>query len=173
MRLKVGEMVKHIILLGDDEDKIKKAEDMLQKFVENVGWKCDVRGHVDPEICAVREEDSASKEIAYLTISSQGMMVRIDTNDIRHIESHNHKIHIYTEEDIYIVYEKLSDVLNRLPEEFVQCHKSFLVNLNHVAAIEGKEVVLKEGKRIAISRTYHNHMKDRFIRHSMILSRCV
>lgn len=162
MKLKVGEMVKHIILLGDDEYKIKEAEGKLQEFVESVGWECDVKGYMDSEICAVYEENDADKELKYLTISSQGMMIRIDTNNIRHVESHNHKVHIYTEEDIYIVYEKLSDVLNRLPEEFVQCHKSFLVNMNHVMAIEGKEVVLREGKRIAISRTYHNHMKDRF-----------
>lgn len=155
-------MVKQIILLGDDEDRIKEAEKKLQEFSQNVGWECDVKGFVDTEICVEYAEERVSKNLEYLTITSQGMMVRVLTKDIRHVESHNHKAYIYTEKEIYIVYEKLSDILRRLPTEFVQCHKSFLVNMNYVAAIEGKEVILKEGKRITISRSYNNHMKEQF-----------
>ena len=102
------------------------------------------------------------KSIEYLNVSIQGTVVRLETEQIRHIESHNHQIHIYTNKVKYIVYEKLSDILKRLPDTFVQCHKSFLVNLEYVEALEGKEVLLNDGKRISISRSYQNHIKDRF-----------
>lgn len=142
-------MVKRIVLYDDNEDDLRHAEIKIRELAKKNGWECEIKGY--------------TKE--YLDISSQRMVIRLEAEKIRHIESHNHKIYVYTDRDVYVVYEKLSDILNRLPYEFVQCHKSFLVNLDYVAAIEGREVVMKEGKRIAISRTYYNQTRDRFLGH--------
>lgn len=143
-------MVKHIILVGDDENKLNQAKNQVKEFVEQVGWNCDVKECMDCEVNS-------------LTISSQGKIIRINTDKIRCIESHNHRVYIYTDKEKYTVYEKLSDILQRLPESFIQCHKSFLVNLEYVEALEGKEIILIEGRRISISRTYYNQTKDKIM----------
>ena len=140
-------MVKRIVLYDDHADNLREAEAKIREFVESNGWNCEVKGYINK----------------YLDISNQKMIVRLEVKEIRYIESHDHKIYVYTEKDKYVVYEKLSNILRRLPNVFVQCHKSFLVNLDHVAAIEGREVVMKEGKRIAISRTYYNQMRESFL----------
>lgn len=145
-------MVKRIVVYDDDAEHLREAEIKLREFIDSIGWTCEVKGYSND----------------YLEISSQRMVVRLELNQIRHIESHNHKIYVYTEDEVYMVYEKLSDILRRLPDYFVQCHKSFLVNLDYVAAIESREVVMKEGKRIAISRTYYNQMRERFVEHVAI-----
>lgn len=103
-----------------------------------------------------------SRAIHYLNVSSQGVVNRIQTDMIVHMESHNHSVHIYTEEGMYVIYEKLSDISKRLPTGFAQSHKSFLVNLKYVAALEGKEVVMKNGRRIPISRGYQGEIKEKF-----------
>lgn len=97
-----------------------------------------------------------------VSFSSRGKIIRLYPNEIIHIESHNHKINIYTADEIYDVYEKISDVKRRLSAEFVQCHKSFLVNLNYISSVEGKKIKVKNGKEIPISRGYQNLFHEKF-----------
>lgn len=97
----------------------------------------------------------------YIVFTCHGKTIRLRPDEIIYIESHNHKISICTVDEIYNVYEKISDVKKRLSTEFVQCHKSFLVNLKHVYSLEGKEVIMKNGRRIPISRGHQGEMKKK------------
>lgn len=97
--------------------------------------------------------------VNFVSFSSHGKTIRLLTDDIIHIESHNHKICVFTANDCYVVYEKISDVVKRLPSEFVQCHKSFLINLKWVTHIEGKSIKMVSGKQIPISRTFQGEVK--------------
>lgn len=108
---------------------------------------------------------NTKSKVKYINLNSQGVHIRLETGKIIHIESHNHQIHVYTENEKYVLYEKISDIQKRLPKEFVQCHKSFLVNLEQVSSLEGKEVVMKNGKHIAISRSFYKKMREEFFEH--------
>ena len=37
--------------------------------------------------------------------------------------------------------------------EFVRCHRSYLVNVQHISAIVKPELVLDDGRRIPVSRS--------------------
>lgn len=106
-----------------------------------------------------------SKRVQYLNVSIQGETVRLRTDEIVHIESHNHLIQIYTEDEMFTVYEKLNDVIKRLPKEFLQCHKSFVVNLDKASSIDGKSILLQNGKVIPISRSFQTDARRRFFKH--------
>lgn len=151
-----------VILMTGYNDRF--AQQILLKEMNLVGY---LTKPIDSSVVAMYLRKVKDKKIRvnYINLSSQGMVVRLATNEIVHIESHNHQIHVCTENERYVVYEKISDIQKRLPEEFVQCHKSFLVNLEYVAALEGKEVVMKDGNHISISRTYYNRMKEQFFRY--------
>lgn len=103
-------------------------------------------------------------EPKYLIISRHGSKISINVDEIIHIESHDHKVFVFTETENFTIYEKLNDVLNRLTKEFIQTHKSFAVNMNWIKSIEGKTIVLRNGKDIPISRAYSNNVKDNFFR---------
>lgn len=62
---------------------------------------------------------------------------------------------------------KLGDLLQELGEEFYQCHQSYIVNMNKIWKLTGKEVILHNGESIPVSRPRHKEMKaalENFVR---------
>jgi DNA-binding LytR/AlgR family response regulator len=49
-------------------------------------------------------------------------------------------------------FDGLMEKLGGFP--FVQCHRSYIVNLLHVREPEAKDFVMKNGSRVPISRKY-------------------
>lgn len=46
---------------------------------------------------------------------------------------------------------------------FVQCHRSYLVNLQHISAIARAEIILDDGTRLPVSRRAHKEVNEAFI----------
>lgn len=84
-------------------------------------------------------------------------------SDIQFIESVGRKVLFYTSRQVYESYAKLSDVQKRVDERFYQCHKSFIVNLDRVAACEKKQYVLKNGQTVPISARNQGEAKQKFL----------
>lgn len=148
-----------IILVTGYNDRF--AQHILLSEMNLIGY---LTKPVDKKVLAKYMEKSKekSKKIQYLNISTQRTTIRLNIQDIIFAESNNHQITVYTEKNSYVVYEKISDIMKRLPNEFIQCHKSYLVNLNYVSVIDGKSVHMASGKKIPISRSYHSDVKDKF-----------
>ncbi len=89
-----------------------------------------------------------------LTFHQQGRVISVNVKRIIYLESSNHSSVIYTDTASYTVYEKLSDLLERLPDTFVQCHKSYVVNLRWVQRLEPEQILLKNGRQIRVSRSF-------------------
>ena len=68
----------------------------------------------------------------------------------------------------YETYSNPEDMLHNLEEIFVQCHKSFYVNMSQVTTMEGDFFLLRDGSRIPISRS--RKKKTRAIFHSFVSS---
>ena len=48
-------------------------------------------------------------------------------------------------------------------KEFVHCHRSYLVNLQHVSAITRTELIMDNGTQIPISRSSYKAVNQAFI----------
>lgn len=74
----------------------------------------------------------------YLNLKQRGYIYRINTRDIIYIESIYKKIKVVTDKEkievnnctLYKIREEL------LEEEFVQCHKSFIINRNYIKGVD-------------------------------------
>lgn len=64
----------------------------------------------------------------------------------------------------YRMKESLSNVEKQVDEYFFKCHRSFLVNLRHVAQIKSTCVVLKNGAEVPISRGMTEQIGKEIIR---------
>lgn len=60
-------------------------------------------------------------------------MERIDCHEICFMESRGHNVYIYTKNREIRIYQKLTDLVDLLPDYFHQCHKSYIVNLEWYA----------------------------------------
>lgn len=105
------------------------------------------------------------KSPAFLQFTSHGKSYSISTDSIFYIESRNHTIHLHTEKTCYEFYGKLSQLQPKLPECFAQCHKSFLINMNHVDSIEPNNLTLSSGEKIPVSKNYQSAVKESFFRY--------
>lgn len=93
------------------------------------------------------------QQATLLSVCVKGKQRHLRAEDILYIESDNHTAHIYMEGQHLVAYEKLSCLKERLPETFIQCHKSYLVNLRHIKSLESDRICLKSGTPIPVSKS--------------------
>lgn len=102
----------------------------------------------------------------YLLVESKQQMCRIPYRSILYIESRAHYISIHSaneEKGGISVRRRLADIMDDLPSEmFVQCHRSFVVNLLFVQKISRKQIVLTDGTEIPISPRNRDDVLMRF-----------
>ena len=73
---------------------------------------------------------------------------------MRYVEALGDYVHIVTDSSKLIVYSTMKAVEEKFPSSrFVRVHRSFIVNLNRIQALEDNAVVV-EGKHITVGQTY-------------------
>ncbi len=81
--------------------------------------------------------------------------------DILYIESDRNYVVFVTIDKKHVLIDTLKNWNSKLPEYFLQSHKSYIVNLNHVEKISGNEVYIYK-KRIPIGRTFKSDFLKNF-----------
>lgn len=92
---------------------VNKVHDLLEKETKNTGEK-------------------------YVFVKSDKQLKKILLKEILFIESMENYITIYTTSSKEIVYTTLKHMLDSLPgENFLQVHRSYIANIEHIKSIEG------------------------------------
>lgn len=98
-------------------------------------------------------------------VSVGGNVMRIVPDDIDFVESDRRKIRIHMGDSVVETYGSLARVASMLPPEFIQCHKSFLVNMNRVAELQPEDAVLLSGERVPVSQKRRKFVKESLLEH--------
>lgn len=96
---------------------------------------------------------------------NKGQKQSIPIRYICFFESQGHKIYIASQDEVICCYDKLEFMKEKLPENFVQCHKSYIVNLDYVKRIEQKQIYLACGKTIPVSRSKYLDTREMYFRY--------
>lgn len=83
---------------------------------------------------------------------------RLMAKDIVCVQSRKRICEISTETNVYSAYAKISDIEKQLPENFIRCHQSYIVNIEYIESTTGKHLILKNGDHIPVSRKYSNNV---------------
>lgn len=97
--------------------------------------------------------------------TKQGM-ISLALEDIWYVEAFGHQCAIYTRVDTYEVRGSIGNLEKEYgfeKEAFVQCHRSYLVNLKHVTKTEKELVFLDDGRTVPISRNSYKRVVQSFI----------
>lgn len=87
--------------------------------------------------------------------------------DILFIEGLENYICIYTASDKILVHSTMKNIYNSLPEsDFIQTHRSFIVNIHHVSLIEGN-ILNIAGHEIPVARNYRETVFARIIKNPL------
>ena len=95
----------------------------------------------------------------FLTVKIKQSHHRIPVNDILFLERNLRETFIYTKSETYTVRDKLNILQQQLPDFFVCCHRSFLVNLHAVSRLQHTEISLTTGQQIPVSRAHYEDVK--------------
>lgn len=85
---------------------------------------------------------------------TKSIVTRLRIDDIYYLEIWEHNIAIHMEEDVHHKYGSLTQELQRLaPFHFVRCSNNTIVSISKIDRIEQKEIILKNGIRLHMSRS--------------------
>lgn len=88
-------------------------------------------------------------------------LVRVAFDDVRYVEALGDYVHIVLGQQKLIVYSTMRAVEEKFPAQlFMRIHRSTIVNLRHVQAIEDNAVLI-EGKHLPIGQTYLREVLQR------------
>lgn len=91
-------------------------------------------------------------------------VIHLSPDAIHYCEAMGKKVNLYLSGGQVLVGDMgISAVKASLTEDFVQCHRSYLVNLRYVRSIRRDEVSLDSGVRIPVSRRLYGELNERFI----------
>lgn len=95
-------------------------------------------------------------------IKADSRLVQINTEDIQYIEALGNYMRIFTTGDQkYTILSTMKDIIGKLsPDDFVRVHRSFIVRLDKIKAIEDNYIVI-DNKQINIGKAYKDDLTQK------------
>lgn len=151
-----------IILVTGFNDRF--AQHVLLHDINLIGY---LTKPLDAELLSQYLDKAIEKQESktYFSFILRGQSYSIAADSILFLESQNHTVVLHTTEEVYEFYDKLSTLKARLPGFFVQSHKSYLVNLNHISRLEPGRVVLASSAIVPVSKACHEQLQKAFFHH--------
>lgn len=106
-----------------------------------------------------RLETKATHNYIFLNIDKT--LHKVTLEDILFIESDRNYLTFVTPNKKYVFIDSLKNWNSKLTDNFVQIHKSYIVNLNHIDRISGNEVNI-DSQKIPIGRTFKSEFTKKF-----------
>lgn len=98
-----------------------------------------------------------------IIINCEDDTIRICRDLIIYCEADGKNTIIHTKENTICAGTGISALCNSLGEDFIFCHRSFIVNLRYVRSIGKSEITLDTKETIPLSRRLYKQTADKFI----------
>jgi DNA-binding LytR/AlgR family response regulator len=99
----------------------------------------------------------------YFFIKSEGKFEKIFFNDALYLEGMQNYVIIHTTAKKFITYMTLTDLEDQLPhDQFIKVHKSFIISIPQVTAIEGNEIIIGS-HHVPVSRTLKDDVVNQIL----------
>lgn len=105
-----------------------------------------------------------SKEEEFLVINKNKEKIIIAYNSINYFEKYKNKVMVMADNqdiEFYGTFSELNMLLNG--DKFIRVHQGYIANIDKIELITSKEVLLKNGKRIPVSRRNAKEVKETFL----------
>lgn len=108
----------------------------------------------------------SAEPIDRLLVQTGGGETMLRYEQIVYLESSRNYVAVHTSEKEYLVRDTMANLEQRLAAgSFVRCHRSYLVNLDHVAEIRNMDnnyrITLTSGADIPLSRSYRDSFRSK------------
>lgn len=114
---------------------VLKIQDLFQKAVSENSIKAE------------------EKQDDFLFVKTDGKLVKINLSELLFVEGLKDYLYLYLRNEKLIVLDTLKEFENRLPQEFMRVHKSYIIRLGAIETIERNRVFIGD-KVIPVGDTY-------------------
>lgn len=128
----------------------------FQRFVKAVS---KVQQRQKEKLSSANQNVVQSEEIF---VKSGYEHIKIRISDIHFIRSDTDYTELITNDKKHLSNEALKHWLKTI-DQFVQVHKSYIINPNHIAKVSGSQIYLKSGETIPIGRAYKEAFVSKFL----------
>jgi two-component system response regulator LytT len=96
-------------------------------------------------------------------VKSNSRLVKVKTNEMYFVEALKDYVIIYTKDDKYTVHSTMKDMLAKLSSsEFLRVHRSYIVRVDKIVAIEQNNLVIEDDKKIIpVGGSYRDELHSR------------
>ncbi|MFT3949060.1 MAG: LytTR family DNA-binding domain-containing protein [Agriterribacter sp.] len=139
------------------------AVDYLVKPIEFPRFKIAVQKVSDAITGRTTPVEAIKDDYILAKVGIRGKLQKIDIDDIVVIQAMNNYVSFFCPPQRILAYMSLKDLEDRLPVSgFVRVHKSYIVSIKYIQAVESNEILMKkDSRRIPIWANYKEAFLDR------------
>lgn len=133
-----------------------QALDYLLKPIELDKVKRVLKRHLDRQPAVVEK----------VTLESQGEVIKLALDDILYVEVNRRECEIHTLNGPVTVSRTLKELSEELSDDFIQTHRSYLVNVSHMNRLLKTDIELSNGTVVPVSRRLVKQVQEQFVMHN-------
>ena len=107
----------------------------------------------------------------YTYRNKQKHVISIPYPEIISFSVNKHSVDITTPDKTFDQYINLNTILKILPRQFVQVHRSCIINLAHIYKVSQNIAFLSNGCKVEIGRTYQKDFRKQFLQYTTRFNR--
>ncbi|SEP63579.1 DNA-binding response regulator, LytR/AlgR family [Lachnospiraceae bacterium RM5] len=96
-----------------------------------------------------------------ISIKYKGQLYKLNFSNICYVESMARKMIFHTLKEDYESYMTWEEIEGVLPDYFIRCHRSFLVNIYKISKFCNEGLFLDKNQYIPVSRSYYRILKEK------------
>jgi DNA-binding LytR/AlgR family response regulator len=136
------------------------------------GFELDVTDYLLKPVSPQRlqqaiEKVRARRSVSIVEPANQHIFVKVEREKrkltikhIRYLEAYGNYVKVWLEDEMVLANSTLKSLLTELPQgTFLQIHKSFVINIEHVQSIDTDTVTLAGGCAVKIGKSYKREVK--------------
>lgn len=112
----------------------------------------------------LKKTETGSNDDSFVFENKNGKQI-IPYDRIYYFESRDKKIIVGTKHEEFSFYGTLDELQESLPDDFIRCHRSFIVAVKKISLIKLSRhmLTLDNGFIIPVSRTYSKYLKEIYV----------
>ena len=145
-----------------DEERLSKTVNRIKRQIIEAG-----RGDIENRLLQLLGKAENKLEYARrIPVKTAQHTILVTTEDIDWIKGAGNYLELHVGKDVYLIRERLHKLEQKLdPRQFIRIHRSTIVNIERVKTLHpmfngDHIIVLQNGAKLNLSRTYHEKLLE-------------
>lgn len=95
-------------------------------------------------------------------VKTDSRYIRVHPRDIRYVKGYGEYLQVFLtgEKQPLLTLSSFAAIMERLPSNFLQVHRSYIVNMEQVERVERQRIIMDEDTYIPVSDSYRDSFND-------------